>query len=195
MSRVYGVNLEALRRCLWRRAKFAATLLLPLVAFGPNGARADTHTFSNSFISFRLPDSWDCDLEETEWVCNETRGLRHPAIIIMAAKEAGPDDTLDQYFDHLARPKFLTDDKGQRLRLSVVQSIRREDIGGQTWVASTQFESEIANFYTEYYATVKGNVAVLVTLSAHKTVHKGLMATFRDIVGSLQVFDPLNAGK
>ena len=134
-----GVNLEAPRRRPWRQARLAAWLLLPLLVFGPSGARAGTHIFSNSFISFRLPDSWDCDLEETEWVCNEVRGSRHPAILIMAAKEAGPDDTLDQYFDHLARPKFLTDDKGQRLRLSVVQSVRREAIGTQMWVASIQY--------------------------------------------------------
>jgi hypothetical protein len=120
-----------------------------------------------------------------------TAGRRHGSIIIIAAKEAGSGDTLDEYYDHLAQPKTLMD--GDRpLRRSQVRWVQRTFIGDQPWVESEQFESELPDFVTHYLATVRGRVAVLVTLSAHKIVYQAMAAQFEAVVRSLQVTDPLS---
>jgi hypothetical protein len=138
-----------------------------------------------------MPSSWDCGLEDSEWVCNEQEDRRHGAIIIIAAKEVGPGDAMDEYYDHLAQPKTLMD--GDRpLRRSQVRWVRRTFIGGQPWVESEQFESELPNFVTHYLATIRGRVAVLVTLSAHRDVYPTMAAQFESVVRSLQVTDPLS---
>jgi hypothetical protein len=124
-------------------------------------------------------------------VCNEQEDRKHGAIIIIGAKEVGPGDSLDEYYDHLAQPKTLMD--GDRpLRRSQVHWVRRTFIGGQPWVESEQFELELPNFVTHYVATVTGRVAVLVTLSAHKIAYPAMAAQLEAVVRSLQVTDPLS---
>ena len=88
---------------------------------------------------------------------------------------------------------FVGEDAGNQQLDGFFHGASRRTKRTHRGVVSIQFESELANFYTEYYGTVKGNVAGLVTLSAHKTVYRGLQATFRDIVSSLQVFDLLRS--
>ena len=71
----------------------------------------EAKVFRNSYLSFELPDKWDCYLENTAWVCRyaisknclgpnsstptceEQRKKAREAIIILAAKEVGPKDS------------------------------------------------------------------------------------------------------
>lgn len=131
---------------------------------------AHSETFRNSYISFELPSGWSCALEETEWVCSdETEGKQRTAIIILTAKERGDIDRFDLYEDHLSTSRPLMDSKGLPTgRSSTVEFVRRETIGGRLWIHGRQFESEVANFYTDYFATVDDRIAILVTFSAHR---------------------------
>ncbi|NPU13075.1 hypothetical protein HL666_20095 [Bradyrhizobium sp. 83002] len=131
---------------------------------------AHSETFRNSYISFELPSGWTCALEETEWVCSdETEVKQRTAIIILTAKERGDIDRFDLYEDHLSTSRPLMDSNGLPTgRSSTVEFVKRETIGDRIWVRSRQFESEVPNFFTEYFATVDGRIAILVTFSAHR---------------------------
>lgn len=180
----------------WRQNKSQALALafgVFLLTAGAPWAPSAAKTFANAYISFDLPDAWGCALENTEWVCTETGRTVSPSIIIMTAKEVGDEDSLDQYFDHLNKARWLNDKDGKPLRRSKTVFVKREIIGGRSWVTSEQFKSEIANFYTRYYATVIGRVAILVTFSAHRSVSAEAFDRFGHTVDTLQVFDPTQA--
>jgi hypothetical protein len=55
--------------------------------------------FANQFVEFELPAGWVCLLEGAEWVCQNQQDpvKKKEAIIILAAKILGDQDTLDQY--------------------------------------------------------------------------------------------------
>jgi len=126
--------------------------------------------FRSSYLSFELPSAWKCNLEGTEWVCEDTsEDAQKTAIIIMSAKERGGEDRFDLYEDHLSTTKPLMDRNGAPTgRSSTVEFVRRDAIGNRTWVHSRQFESEIRNYFTDYFATVDEKIAILVTFSAHR---------------------------
>jgi hypothetical protein len=154
---------------------------------------AHGRSFSNSFVTFELPDSWKCNLEDSDWVCNEQTTARLNSIMILAAKRIGPGDTMDKYYDYLARPKTLKDTEGNPQRESTVLWVRRTTIAGTQWVESLQLNSEVADYYTHYLATIEGHIAVLVTLSAHKSIYAQTQDRFQATIRSLHVLDPLAA--
>jgi len=78
-------------------------------------------------------------------------------------------------------------DGDRPLRRSQVRSLRRTRIAAQEWIDCVQFESELPNYITRYLATVKDDIAVLVTLSAHKTTYSTLDSTFDAVINSLQL--------
>jgi hypothetical protein len=178
---------------MWRNSLFGGALAIVAATY-PVGALADMRTFANTYVSFQLPDSWECALQTSDWVCNEREGAPFAAIMIITAKEAGSEDTLDQYYDYLAQPKTVINGDKRTLRSKII-SVRRSTIGGQEWIDSEHFESELPNYYTHYLATVKGKVAIVVTLSAVRTVYQGMASQFAAAVNSLQVTDPLFSGR
>jgi hypothetical protein len=89
---------------------------------------AHGRSFSNTFVTFDLPDTWMCSLEDSDWVCNEQTTARLTSIMVLAAKRIGPGDTMDKYYDYLARPKTLKDTEGKPLRVSSVLWVRRTTI-------------------------------------------------------------------
>ena len=69
---------------------------------------ANAKIFRNAYISFEMPESWNCNLEQTEWVCRSEQGKEaKEAIIILTAKEVGPTDSLALYEGHLNTPMAL----------------------------------------------------------------------------------------
>jgi len=154
---------------------------------------AHSRSFSNSFVTFDLPDTWKCNLEDSDWVCNEQTTARLTSIMVLAAKRIGPGDTMDKYFDYLARPKTLKDTEGNPQRESSVLWVRRTTIAGTQWVESLQLNSEVADYYTHYLATIEGHIAILVTLSAHRSIYAQTQDRFQETIRSLHVLDPLAA--
>jgi hypothetical protein len=147
--------------------RIAAATLQLLLALGA-GAKADV--FHSSYLSFELPPGWKCNLEVTEWVCeDQAEGKQKTAIIILTAKEQGSEDRLDLYEDHLSATRPLMDSKGMPTgRSSTLEFVKRETIGDKIWVHGRQFESEVPNYYTDYFATVSDHIAILVTFSAYR---------------------------
>lgn len=150
--------------------------------------------FRNAYVSFELPEAtWNCSLEQTEWVCrsNDPKSSRE-AIIILTAKEVGPTDSFDAYNRHLSTSQ-PTAYKGQTGGKSkVVYPSKQVQINDHPWVDGLQLASEVPNYYTRYIATIKDQIAVLVTLSAHSDHYTKYSKDFFKTVQSLRVIATKN---
>ena len=63
---------------------------------------AHAKTFQNSYVSFDVPDDWTCLQEGVAWTCTPKSALRSKeAVIVLAAKDAGPEDNLATFLNYL----------------------------------------------------------------------------------------------
>lgn len=163
-------------------------VLAGLLVSGPVLARP----YSTSYLSFELPDTWECTLEQTEFVCSEAgQSTNRRSIIIFTAKEQGTQDSLDQYFDHLSTPMTLRDGTGKVLGTSTPELPKRVTVKGVEWVVGQHAGSEVRNYNTRYYATVHDGIAVLVTFSAHVSASEEAFRQFNPSFQSLRIRNPL----
>lgn len=148
---------------------------------------AHAKLFQNSYVKFELPDSWQCSMEQTEWICKSTdKSASREAIIILTAKEVGPLDSLMEYENYLKKPKVAVDANGKSVP-SQVKQIQRRSVKNHEWIDGLLLGSEIPNFYTRYLATTKSRVAVLVTFTAHQRFYTKYSKDFFNAIGSLEV--------
>jgi hypothetical protein len=165
-------------------------ILSGLLFTGPALARP----YSTSYLSFELPATWDCELEQTEFVCSETgQTTNRRSIIIFTAKEQGSEDSLDQYFDHLSAPMTLRDSTGKVLGTSTPELPKRVTVNGIEWVVGQHVGSEISNYSTRYYATVHDGIAVLVTFSAHASASDEAFRQFDPSFRTLRIRNPFSS--
>ena len=150
---------------------------------------AHASKFANQFVEFELPTGWVCLLEGSEWVCQNQQDAakKKEAIIVLAAKIQGDQDTLDQYQNYLKNPKSYSTPQGKTIT-SEVRYAQTKNIGDQPWVDALHLESEISGFYTRYIATVKDGIGVLVTYSVNKNKYQDYAAMFEAMVKSLKAF-------
>lgn len=146
-------------------------------------------------------------MENTAWICRyslpktcasktamKTKSCRNlkkktkEAIIILTAKEKGGSDSLGSYQSHLKSPRTIRSRKKTKAQSKVIH-VKRVKIGKgkQQWVDGFHLGSEIPYYYTRYLATVKGNIAVLVTFSAHKLHYSKYSKSFFQAIKSLEV--------
>lgn len=151
--------------------------------------QAHATTFRNSYVSFDLPNRWNCFLEQTEYVCRaQTPGQESKeAVIILTAKEAGPADNLAAYEAHLKSPKSIPSLTGVPTQSQVVKPPIVRNIAMYPWVDGFQLGSEIPNYYTRYMATIKDRIGILVTFSAHKKYYSKYANDFFKAIESLRV--------
>lgn len=160
---------------------------------------ANAKLFKNSYVQFELPPNWDCELEGTEWVCVnkfvKKNNEKREAIIILTAKEKGPSDSLTLYEGHLKTERNLVNAKGQKYK-SDIKQVRPRKIGMQDWMDGIHMGSEVQDYYTRYLATVRGQIAVLVTFSAHKDHYAKYAQDFMKAIQSLRIIasDDILAG-
>jgi hypothetical protein len=112
-------------------------------------------------FEFTLAPAWECDLEETEYVCSKGKPP-HEAIAIIAMKRRGPNDNLEAYKDHLSKPQ---DQDGTP---STIRTVTRRTLAGYEWIEAVHVSSEVRNYITIYLATVTSQVGVLATFSVHR---------------------------
>ena len=144
--------------------------------------------FANQFIQFQLPAQWKCYLEGAEWLCqSKNEKKKREAIIILAAKLKGDQDSLDQYSDYLKQPKEY-----QSLHQKPVRSEHKYtkivQLNQHAWVDSLHLESEIPGYYTRYLATVKKDIGVLVTYSVDQKKYQTYLSEFNHLINTLKVF-------
>jgi hypothetical protein len=144
--------------------------------------------FANQFSEFELPPQWQCNLEGAEWVCQSTNDAKkRDAIIVLAAKLKGDQDSLDQYLTYLKSAKTYNSVQGKPVK-SEPKYGKTVNINGQAWVDALHLESEIPGFYTRYLATVKNDIGVLVTYSINKAKYQQYLDDFDNMVKTLKVF-------
>lgn len=144
--------------------------------------------FANQFSEFELPPQWTCQLEGAEWVCQSTdEAKKRDAIIVLAAKIKGEQDSMDQYLTYLKAAKTYTSVQGKPVK-SEFRYAKIININGQPWVDALHLESEIPGFYTRYLATVKEDIGVLITYSINKAKYQSYVEDFEAMVRTLKVF-------
>jgi hypothetical protein len=161
-----------------------------LLTFGLTFAlTSNASKFANQFVEFELPNAWVCLLEGAEWVCQnqQDKEKKKEAIVVLAAKVQGDQDTLDQYLAYLRNPKVYTTAAGKQVT-SDVRYANNKTIQDKAWVDALHLESEIPGFYTRYLATVTDGIGILVTYSVNKNKYQEYAATFDSMVNSLKAF-------
>lgn len=149
---------------------------------------SEARTFKNAYISFDMPDTWNCRLEQTEWVCRSEQGQESKeAVIILTAKEKGPTDTFALYEAHMNASVTSTTKSGQTLVSRVVYKSQQNRYNDQPWLDGMHQDSEVKNYFTRYLATIKDQIAILVTFSAHNKVYAKYSANFTNTIKSLRV--------
>ncbi len=166
--------------------------------------QSQAKVFRNSYVSFELPNRWDCYLENTAWICRyaiskvclgagankkecaEQRKKTKEAIIILAAKEVGPKDSFKEYYNHLKAPRPIITKGGKRTSSKIIH-VKPISIEKHRWIDGMHLGSEIPHYYTRYLATLKGNISVLVTFSAHKLFYSKYSSEFFRAIKSLRV--------
>ncbi len=144
--------------------------------------------FANQFCEFELPQGWVCALEGSEWVCqSETEERKKEAIIILAAKVRGEQDSLDEYQAYLKKGKSYQL-PGGKVQVSEAKYTKMSDVNGQQWVDALHLASEVPGFYTRYLATVKEDLGVAVTFSVAKDLYSTYQGLFDKVVSTLRVF-------
>jgi len=173
-------------RPMCHRCSFFTFIALSIAFFALSSRPANAAIFKNEYVSFELADRWRCTFEQTEWICRTNEQGTSEAIIILTAKQVGPQDTLDAYQSFLKQPRKIVSRTGQPL-MSTVYQVKKESINNQVWVDGFHFSSEVPNYYTRYLASIKDNIAVLVTFSAHKLYFTKYSADFFHAIRSLNV--------
>lgn len=152
-----------------------------------NTPKATARNFKNAYISFDMQDNWKCNLEQTEWVCRaEDPQEAKEAVIILTAKEKGPTDTFPIYQSHMNNP-INTLSKSGPITSTVTYQSKFLKINDQDWLDGLHRDSEIQNYFTRYLATIKNQIAILVTFSAHKNAYSKHSPNFDKTIRSLRV--------
>lgn len=155
--------------------------------------QAQAKVFRNAYIAFEMPETWKCNLEQTEWVCRSEQAKESKeAIIILTAKEVGPTDSFDLYKAHLDNPIPLALKTGGSAVSKIVYKSKQVQINDQPWIDGLHLGSEVPNYFTRYLATIKDKIAILVTFSAHKNYYTKYSADFFKAVMSLRVIASKN---
>lgn len=144
--------------------------------------------FANQFVEFELPPQWQCNLEGAEWVCQSSNEQKkREAIIVLAAKLKGDQDSLDQYQNYLKAPKSYSSIQGKKMT-SESKYVKTIDINNHAWVDSLHSDSEIPGFFTRYLATIKEDIGVLVTYSINRTKYQQYIRDFETMAKTLRVW-------
>jgi len=168
---------------LTKRFNFLPSLIILLFSFNVQGK-----TFTSQYCEFELPSGWECALEGTEWVCqSNNKDRKKEAIIILAAKIRGGQDSLDAYKAYLRQTKTFTL-PGGKTQVSEAKYAKTAMINQHQWIDALHLASEVPGFYTRYLATVKADLGVAVTLSVSKDHYQSYQKTFDEIVKTLKVF-------
>ncbi len=169
------------------RLRFKFQLLFLFIALFA-GPVSQARTFKNAYISFEMLDTWTCKLEQTEWVCrSEDPQEAKEAVIILTAKEKGPTDSFPLYESHINSSITSTSKSGATLISRVVYKGQQNRYNDQPWLDGLHQDSEVKNYFTRYLATIKDQIAILVTFSAHNKYYAKHAGHFNNTIKSLRV--------
>lgn len=153
-----------------------------ILAFNINAKK-----FSNSYLEFDIPDDWHCKAEGGQYVCQPINPeKRKEAIVVMASKYQGPEDTLKKYEERLNKNKKIKDLKGKDYS-NTIKYTKYTPIEAVPWVDSLHQDSEVPGFLTRYLATIYEGVGIAITFSAHTSKYDQYKPTFFQMVKTLRI--------
>lgn len=156
---------------------------------------AEAKLFQNSYVSFDIPDTWECKAFGTDWICHSKfQEKRVEALITSTAKIAGPNDTLEQYRAYLQESKTWANIKKEQITSEKVTPAKQIFINKFPWVDSIHKNSEVKSYISRYAGTVcckdsSSQLGILIVLSAHQDHYTKYSKSFLDTVKSLRVLD------
>ena len=137
-----------------------------------------------------MPSSWTCQVTGSTWNCsNQYEKKIKSAVIIIAAKEVGPQDSLDLYIKEISNKPGVTIKGNKHFKAKKLQ-VKKTNINNQTWVDGLSYNSEAPVFYTRYLATIKNKISILVTFTSHKDYYTVYVNDFLSAISSLRVLSP-----
>lgn len=151
--------------------------------------------FQNSYISFEIPEMWECKAFGTDWVCHsKLQEKKVEALITSTAKIAGINDTREQYLAYLQQEKTWFNVKKEEITSKKMVEAKQVLINRFPWIDSVHKNSEIKFYISRYAGTVcckdsSSKLGILVVLSAHQDHYKKYSADFVKTVNSLRVLD------
>ena len=186
----------------WFPRYFRYLLLCLLILQFPY-QKTEAKAFRNSYVSFELPPQWQCYMENMVWLCRHAvskkcleksndkacktqKKKKKEAIIVFTAKERGPKDSFPLYLSHLKTPRPHVTSTGKHYKSKIIHA-KNVKIQKHRWVDGMHLGGEIPHYYTRYLATIKGNIAILVTFSAHKLFYTKYSSQFFNAIKSLRV--------
>ena len=131
-----------------------------------------------SYLTTQVPDDWNCRLTQQQWVCrSETKGYDTRVVASFSAKQALPEESIENFLGHFKSPKSIISKTGRSVTSKII-SVKKVDVNKVTWVEAIHFESEVPNYYTHYMVTVHGGMAILLHFSAHKDAFETMKPLF-----------------
>ena len=166
------------------RIKFS----LIIIIFSSFCQLVEAKKFATKYCEFELPPGWECVLEGLEWVCqSSSKERKKEAIIILAAKLRGSQDSLDQYQAYLKKSKAFKI-PGRKTQVSEPKYASMKIINRHQWIDALHLASEVPGFYTRYLATVKEDLGIAVTFSVSRVHYASYQSVFDRMVSTLRVF-------
>lgn len=173
--------------------------LLVVISMGQN---VWAKNFHNSYIRFEMPDRWQCELQKKAYLCrhrvsksckvNPTTAeckqqikKSREAVIVLSAKEKSDVDNLKAFQNYFGSSRKFNA-SGATSQSKVIHN-KIVSIKKHKWVDTMQLGRELPHYYTRYLATTKGNVAVLVSFTAHKLYYTNYSNHFFEGIKSLEV--------
>lgn len=170
-----------------RGEKFLLSILFVLTVWGFS-LPAQAKIFRNTYISFEIRDDWDCAAHSPGWICRSKKPQEaREAAIILTAKEVGPTDRWDLYMSHMSSSQTVKMKNGTVLTSRVIYPAQRNQYNNQPWLDALHQDNELKHYYTRYLATIKEQIAVLVTFNAHNRLYSKYSADFAKTVQSLRI--------
>ena len=157
--------------------------------------QAQAKLFQNTYVSFEIPESWECKAFGTDWVCHsQLKGKNVEALITSTAKIAGSNDNLGEYKTYLQNPKSWFSMKKEQIVSEKLKEPKKAFINKFPWIDSIHKNSEIKSYISRYVVTVccqntSSKLGILVVLSAHQDHYAKYSADFINTVNSLRVMD------
>lgn len=151
--------------------------------------------FKNTYVSFEIPETWECKAFGTDWVCHsKLQEKKVEALITATAKIAGPNDTRNQYLAYLQQEKTWFNTKKEEITSKKMTLAKEVFINKFPWVDSIHKNSEIKSYISRYAGTVccansSSKLGILVVLSAHQDHYTKYSGAFVKTVNSLRVLD------
>ncbi len=179
---------------------FVGAFVLCLAGLGAVGFAASQwfvaqpkERFLTPYMEMTMADGWRCQWDGTEGVCQkrlEGQERDRAAIAIFTAKYRGPMDAFACYEQELRRPRTLDGREGSRPVRSTLEHLQMRRIGTYTWMDGLVFQSEIANYFTQYLATMTSRIAILVTFSVHRKHLDAHLSDVESMIDKIRIYEP-----